>query len=583
VKTEARTSPASRDLDQGLDSLLRLLDFSSLVSRPEAFERGMEATLYSLMGELAARAGALLVVEAPNRYRLVMAKGKGAQAHVGRAVNLAPATLLGRGLLAKPALGEEVGSDLLELVSSLDLALLAPLEHSGKLVGLLGLGSRFRGDYGPPQRALVERVADITATVVANRELVAELKRVNRSLSLRVHQLHTVFEVSRELNRSLDEPSIFRVLTTTVMGQIFVGVATVLAQADGRVEPVIARGFEYTDGELQSLAQLEFEQLRSTLDGDTPPRALADVMSRAGIQDLVPLQVGKSVEAVIGLGPRLDRRPLADEELGFIRTLGEQALVARDNLRMHLEMIVKQRMERELSIAREIQNELLPSRPPHVEGYELAAVTQPCFEVGGDYYDILERSDGLVVTVGDVVGKSVPAAMMMASVHASLRALATRSRMGLAEIIGSVNRLIARSVKPGRFVTLFYGRLQPDSGRFDYVNAGHNPPLKIDSAGRITRLEEGGLVVGIMEDVSYREGSTQLQSGDLVVMYSDGVTESMNPAEEEFGEQRLIEAVLEGRWLPLDALLERVLERVVAFRGEQPASDDTTLVLMRRS
>jgi sigma-B regulation protein RsbU (phosphoserine phosphatase) len=394
-----------------------------------------------------------------------------------------------------------------------------------------------------------------------------------------------VFEVSQELNRSLDEPSIFRVLTTTVMGQVFVGLATVLTNVDGRVEPVIARGFDYTAAEREELSGLEFDLLRDAMaEGHRPP-ALERIIERTGLSEFIPLRTGDSVAAVMGLGGRLDGRGLGDEDRAFVRTLGEQALVARDNLRMHLEMIIKQRMERELSIAREIQTELLPSRAPTLEGYTLLASAQPCFEVGGDYYDFLEGPEGLVLSLGDVVGKSVPAALMMASVHASLRALATQPGLGLADLMSSLNSLMARSVKPGRFVTLFTGRLEPRSGVLHYVNAGHNPPLRIDRQGRVTRLEEGGLVIGVMDQVSYREGTLQLEPGDLLVLYTDGVTESMSPEEEEeeFGEERLIEALRKLHDQPLGSLLEAVLNRLETFRGGQPASDDTTLVLLRRN
>jgi sigma-B regulation protein RsbU (phosphoserine phosphatase) len=203
--------------------------------------------------------------------------------------------------------------------------------------------------------------------------------------------------------------------------------------------------------------------------------------------------------------------------------------------------------------------------------------------VGGDYYDFLAGPEGLLVAVGDVVGKSVPAALLQASVHASLRALASLPSMSLSVLMSALNRLVARSVQPGRFVTLFTGRLEPRTGTLRYVNAGHNPPLHFDARGRVTRLEEGGLVVGVMDDVAYREGAVRLASGDLVVMYTDGVTESMTPHEEEFGEARLIEAVLEARDLSLESLIEGVLERLAAFRGGEAASDDTTLVLLRRS
>jgi sigma-B regulation protein RsbU (phosphoserine phosphatase) len=310
--------------------------------------------------------------------------------------------------------------------------------------------------------------------------------------------------------------------------------------------------------------------------------ALEQVMDRVGLRHLIPLGAGQTMDAIVGLGPRLDGSDLGVEDRAFVRTLGDQALVARDNLRMHLEMVIKQRMERELSIARDIQTELLPAQAPVLEGYELEATTRPCFEVGGDYYDFLPGPAGLGIAVGDVVGKSVPAALLMASVHASLRALALGPDLSLAELMGSLNRLLVASVTPGRFVTLFLGRLDPSSATLRFVNAGHNPPLLLDREGCVTRLEEGGVVVGVLDNVSYQEGCVSLQQGDLLVMYTDGVTECQTPEEEEFGESRLIDTMKKLREQPLDVVVERVLGELEAFRRGQPASDDTTLVLLRR-
>jgi sigma-B regulation protein RsbU (phosphoserine phosphatase) len=257
--------------------------------------------------------------------------------------------------------------------------------------------------------------------------------------------------------------------------------------------------------------------------------------------------------------------------------------VARLTTAIGREMAQRERLNRELEIAREVQEHLFPQRLPAVPGLDYCGQCRPAREVGGDYYDFLELPGGkLGIAIGDVSGKGVGAALMMASLEASLRALASVVR-DPADLLARVNTFVCQASSANRYATLFYAEYDPATRRISYVNAGHNPPLVLrNSAGpyRVLRLEDGGSVIGLFPQ-KYQQGVFSHEPGDLMVLFTDGVSESMNAHDEEWGEERLIElaktchgrSALEG--------MRRILAAAQAFAAGAPQHDDMTLVVLR--
>jgi sigma-B regulation protein RsbU (phosphoserine phosphatase) len=265
---------------------------------------------------------------------------------------------------------------------------------------------------------------------------------------------------------------------------------------------------------------------------------------------------------------------------------GQTALareVARLTAAIGRELAQRERLNRELEIAREVQEHLFPQRLPAVSGLDYCGHCRPAREVGGDYYDFLELPDGtLGIAIGDVSGKGVGAALMMASLEASLRALASVVR-DPADLMGRVNRLVCQASAANRFATLFYAEYDPASRCLTYVNAGHNPPAVIRNSGgvyQVLRLETGGPVIGLLPK-PYQQGEFLHEAGDLVVLFTDGISESMNVRDEEWGEEKLIE--LAKTCLGVSAMegTSRILAAAVAFAGSAPQHDDMTLVMLR--
>jgi sigma-B regulation protein RsbU (phosphoserine phosphatase) len=256
--------------------------------------------------------------------------------------------------------------------------------------------------------------------------------------------------------------------------------------------------------------------------------------------------------------------------------------VARLTTAIGREMAQRERLKRELEIAQEVQEHLFPQRLPHILGLDYCGRCRPAREVGGDYYDFLELPEGrLGIAIGDVSGKGIGAALMMASLEASLRGQASVGH-DLAELMKRVNSLVYEASSANRYATLFYAEYDPRNRQLSYVNAGHNPPFVLRKAatGQVLRLETGGPVIGLIQQ-RYQQESFPLVPGDLVVLFTDGISESMNVREEEWGEDRLIELAKTCHGLPASEVMARILSAAEAFAAGASQHDDMTLVVLR--
>lgn len=288
-------------------------------------------------------------------------------------------------------------------------------------------------------------------------------------------------------------------------------------------------------------------------------------------------------DQVIGL-VYLDTREWAhafsQEDATVLAALSNVAAAKIETARLLEESLEKRRMEREMQLAAEIQRSLLPSRPPQLPGFSIAGSNQPCLTVGGDYFDFGTGSDELRLALGDVSGKGTGAALIMAVLRAAVRA--HWDVADTAEAISRINRTVCENIPAGKYVTFFLARLDPASGRLRYVNAGHNRPLLIRADGSHSELCEGGMVLGLIPEAEYAEGQVELAPGDALVVFSDGVTETWNEADEEFGEDGLLALAREARTLPAAEIEARIYAGLERFAGGDKATDDRTLIVVKR-
>ena len=262
--------------------------------------------------------------------------------------------------------------------------------------------------------------------------------------------------------------------------------------------------------------------------------------------------------------------------------------LARENAQliaaMEEEVAQRESLSREMEIAREVQQRLFPQDLPAVAGLEYCGACRPALGVGGDYYDFFTLPDGkLGVAIGDVSGRGISAALTMASLQASLRIQTMSPVEDLASIVARANRLIYDASSADRYATLFFAIYNPSTRILKYVNAGHIPPV-ITSASRpdcVVRLESGGTVVGLFSDVPYEQGEKQLETGDTIFAFTDGLTETMNAAEEEWGEERLIKALLECGGSAPRQIMAKMIAGADRFAAGAQKHDDMTVVVLR--
>ncbi len=292
---------------------------------------------------------------------------------------------------------------------------------------------------------------------------------------------------------------------------------------------------------------------------------------------------GEGKDSVIGL-VYVDKiqhaHAFTEDDLRVLTALANVAAAKIENVRLLEESLEKRRMEEDMRMAAEIQNGLLPRQAPEVQGWDVAGSNRPCRTVGGDYYDFAVERGRLLLALGDVSGKGTGAALLMTVLRAAVRAHWTDP--GLAEAVGRINRTVCQNVPSSKYVTFFLAALDPASGRLDYVNAGHNPPILVRAAGTVEKLAAGGLVLGIFETVSYEGGAVVLEPGDMLVIYSDGVTETWDPDGEEFGEDKLVALAVADRAMGANDLQNAILCEIERFEQGARATDDRTLLVLKR-
>jgi sigma-B regulation protein RsbU (phosphoserine phosphatase) len=270
------------------------------------------------------------------------------------------------------------------------------------------------------------------------------------------------------------------------------------------------------------------------------------------------------------------------EDLEALRFFADAAGLSIEKAMLHRELIEKRRIESQLQIAHDVQSRLLPAAPPALPGYDIAGVSLPSDDIGGDYFDYLPLpGNRLGLVVADVAGKGIPAALIMSAFRTLVR-LNARREPDVAEAMRGVNRFLAESADMPSFVTAVYGVLDVVSGRFVYSNCGHNPPLLFRESGREEELTAGGPFLGVFDSSSYDAGDVDLEPGDVLVLYTDGVIETGPGRDNEFGVARLASVVRETRAMTSARIIEEAIQETRRFSGRTSYTDDFTIMVVKR-
>lgn len=469
-------------------------------------------------------------------------------------------------------------------------SLMIPLITSGRFLGVVILGEKFGG--GKPEGWEIEMLSFMAAYLavwIYNFKLVEQLRTANFELNHKVLQLEMLHEIGMGISSisiDLDELQ-DQVLTQAVallncrggcimLGDESEGKLRVTKSFEG--EDLIGVEIDPRNGILAKVVS-ENEVLSVKGDGTLPFSGTKFLMApiRGQHQTLGVLVVWDKESRDGGI---LD---FTEEDRALLSTFALQAGVAIENVRLYREALEKREMEADIKAAADIQRHLLPESDPVVKGLEISGMSVPCRGIGGDYYGYIRKDGKLSISIGDVAGKGIQAALMMASLWAGVQAEA-HDHDDPSEVAASLNALMFKTTPPEKFATFFYGEIELEDFLILYVNAGHNPPMVVSNDGRVNLLTEGGLPLGMFQNdiVSYSTGKLHLKTGDVLILYTDGVTEASNAEGEVFGEERLRRVALETRHLPAARIKEEIYHRVIRFQGDEPQFDDLTLIVVKR-
>jgi serine phosphatase RsbU (regulator of sigma subunit) len=297
----------------------------------------------------------------------------------------------------------------------------------------------------------------------------------------------------------------------------------------------------------------------------------------------VPLWNNKNVTGLIYVDRLIQESIFTQDDLSLLSSLANVAAIKLENAKLVEQMIEKKRMEHELALAGDIQQNLLPSKAPKIEGWDISGTNTPCYTIGGDYFDYIDKPPGrLAFALGDVSGKGAGAALMMMVLRATVHTACQQQENDVVSIMSQTNQVMYHNTPEHAYVTFFIGDLDPQSGELLYVNAGHIPPIVYRAKSRkVDRLETGGTVVGMFETAPYEQGKTKLDPGDLLVVFTDGISESWGEDGEEFGEDRLAEVLKKNAKLSAPEMMVTIQQEVDAYATGR-ATDDRTLIVVRR-
>ena len=565
-----KSQDGNRKLDEQLLELTALFEISRSLTSTLSIRSILENILRIPMGHmLISRGVVLLEKETEGEFILDELKGL-------------PRNLMGKTLQiddppSRSMFVKDIGEDSewVAFFQEFGIEFLLPLISSRGTIGIVGFGEKIGGrPFEEREVEFLDSLSNIAATSVANGLMVEEIQTVNRSLDRKIQQLNTIFDISRELNTTLDRKKIGSLMSFAVMGELLVNKCAVFTKTDGSMEALVAKG---VDPLLEAAADLC--EIAEPLILENTKRFIQ--YTNLGFSALVPMRIQDETKGVLAIGPKISGAAFDESDLEFLKTLGNQAMTTLENARLFEETLEKQRMEEELNLARNIQKGLLPSELPKLDNYQIAALNISSRQVGGDYFDVIQISEDLYgIAIADVSGKGAGAALLMANLQASMQAL-VKTDIEMGEMVARINNLIHQNTDLDKFITFFYGQLDIKNNTFTFCNAGHNPPYKIDKKNNIEELEVGGIILGMMPNMKFETATVNMKAGDRIVMFTDGITEAMDVKDEEYGEERLLDVIHKWPDSSAEELMEKISSDVTVFSEGAPQADDITMVVLK--
>lgn len=447
----------------------------------------------------------------------------------------------------------------------------------------------FTHRHGPLKTAFLSAVLVLFGFLFLNKRSPTDLLQrwIDRKFFREAYDAETMLSQLAKTAQTISDPAaLIQTVSQRISDVLHIEQLTVLLCSNGSFQPAYAIGPSLATP-VRALDQARFSSspiFNSANDGRTPDPQSPEL--------LLPLPGRTQLLGVMALGPKRSEEPYTPSDLRLLESVSVQTglglELSETAASLAAAAVERAHIAREIEIAREVQERLFPQRLPLIAGVNLAGFCRTVFGVGGDYYDAIELGDGrLGLAIGDVSGKGISAALLMASLRACLRTMTLTTAGDLTQLMSHMNRLIYEASAINRYATFFFGIFDPAASRFDYVNAGHNPPVLIrkSSSGNCDRLclDCGGPVIGLLPEASYEQGSLLMRPGDLLIAYTDGISEAMNSADEEWGEEAMILAAQQASDGTAEEIVKAIFAAADVFAGSASQHDDMTVLVMKSS
>ncbi len=574
-KPEVRRRPRSRGSDQIVE-LTSLIETAKILNSSLDYKFILNHIMLASMGKLAVSRTSAVVrfpAAAPAVRQELVKIEKGIPLDDGTMTELFTLDMEGSSALSD--LRDDVAANL----GRSGVSRLFAIRTSHRLFGYLFVGKKLLGsELISSEIDFVSTLCNIAAAAIENAIVFQQYKDSNFELQRRVQELQTLFELSKEFNLLIDEARAIRTLEFAVMGQTGARKYAICLVHDEKGRIVVNRIPGLEESEVRPFCSYETPVRLSDLSAELP--AASRLLEKGG-EVVIPFQLQGKTDGMLVIGERMSHARYTDSEISFISSLCNLAAMAIDNSRLFEESLAKQRLEEELSLAHTIQEKLLPREMPEFPGCKVGTFHISTKQVGGDYFDVMRLSDKVIcVAIADVSGKGFPAALLMANLQSAFRALMA-TELKLDEITNRLNNIVYENTDFDRFITFFAALYDSEKRALTYINGGHNYPFLMKDDGRVIRLDKGGLMLGVMPNVTYETGTETIGPGDFLYMFTDGVNEALNVKGEQFTEERIDDLLRLNAGLEADEILETVRKEVALFVGDAPQSDDITQVCVR--
>jgi sigma-B regulation protein RsbU (phosphoserine phosphatase) len=450
-------------------------------------------------------------------------------------------------------------------------------------VGLLATAAPARPAIDDDERGFLEALLGLAATGISNANAHAQATRLNLDLDRKIQELRTLMELGRAFSRVNDVEEVARIYGLTIAGQWMVTRYAIVVCRDGLGTVSRQQGVKLPP--LSTFQEAMHRLPEAALVEDLEDPELRALFEAHKLSAVFSLRSGEQVCGFAALGQRPGGQTytVADLELGA--GMAAQAVVAFDNCWYFREVLDKKQYEKELAVAASIQQGLFPSELPHLHGFDVAAMNRPAQQVGGDYYDVLALTDGdneaCLFCVADVSGKGLAASLLMSTIQATLRALLGRES-SLAELACRANELLFATTPGSKYATAALVLAHPQTGECRYVSGGHTETLLLRANGERVWMGATGVPLGLFPGMVWEELTFTLASGDVLVLYSDGVSEAQTAVFDEFGAERVADIVERERHQPAAAITTAIVEAIDVFVEGAPQFDDITLMVVKR-